>query len=130
MGGAVTRAALKKFRPLFSLHYSATHAKQHNLVYVLDAVDAFNKRLVKKIEVKGFEVKNLRGTDHYLYLESIVLSASQGPRARLEYEVAHKNGPKREIHLRSEGDQLYPLSGEMEQYRAIPSPRSTRTAAF
>ena len=67
MGGAVTQKALKNFNPLFSLNYSATHAVQHNLVYVLDALDAFNKRLVKKIEVKGFEVKNLRGTDSYLF---------------------------------------------------------------
>ena len=58
MGGAVTQKALKNFNPLFTLNYSATHAKQHNLVYVLDALDAFNKKLVKKIEVKGFEVKN------------------------------------------------------------------------
>ena len=72
MGGDVTQKSLKKFNPLFSLNYSATHAKQHNTVYVLDALDAFNKRLVKKIEVKGFEVKNFRGTDSYLYLEQIV----------------------------------------------------------
>jgi type III restriction enzyme len=57
MGGDVTQKALKNFNPLFSLNYSATHAKQHNLIYVLDALDAFNKKLVKKIEVKGFEVK-------------------------------------------------------------------------
>ena len=63
MGGEVTQKALKNFNPLFCLNYSATHAKQHNLVYVLDALDAYNKRLVKKIEVKGFEVKNFRGTD-------------------------------------------------------------------
>ena len=76
MGGDVTQKALKNFNPLFSLNYSATHKTQHNLVYVLDALDAFNKRLVKKIEVKGFEVKNFRGADKYLYLEQIVLSSS------------------------------------------------------
>lgn len=54
---SATQKALKKFTPLFTLNYSATHAKQHNLIYVLDALDAYNKRLVKKIEVKGFEVK-------------------------------------------------------------------------
>lgn len=65
MGGEVTQKTLAKFNPLFVLNYSATHAKQHNLVYVLDALDAYNKRLVKRIEVKGFEVKNFRGTDQY-----------------------------------------------------------------
>ena len=79
MGGEVTQKALKNFNPLFCLNYSATHAKHHNLVYVLDALDAYNKKLVKKIEVKGFEVKNLRGTDSYLYLEQIVLSSKNPP---------------------------------------------------
>ena len=70
MGGEVTQKALKNFNPLFSLNYSATHAKQHNLVYVLDALDAFNKKLVKKIEVKGFEVKNLTGTNNISILKA------------------------------------------------------------
>ena len=117
MGGAVTQAALKKFHPLFTLNYSATHAKQHDLVYVLDALDAFNKRLVKKIEVKGFEVKNLRGTDHYLFLESIVLSSDKAPRARLEFEIMQGTGPKRKMHICSVEDNLYEMSGHMEQYR-------------
>lgn len=117
MGGTVTQTALKKFNPLFSLNYSATHAKQHNLIYVLDALDAYNKRLVKKIEVKGFEVINLRGTNHYLYLESIVLSSTKPPMARLEYEVSHSGRPKREMHIRAVGDSLYDLSMKMEQYR-------------
>ncbi|MCI6094931.1 MAG: DEAD/DEAH box helicase family protein, partial [Clostridium sp.] len=116
---SVTQKALKKFNPLFTLNYSATHAKQHNLVYVLDALDAYNKRLVKKIEVKGFEVKNLRGTDQYLYLENIVLSSKNPPMARLEIEIAHKNGNKREFRTLGVGDNLYYISGEMEQYKGF-----------
>jgi type III restriction enzyme len=66
MGGTATQNALRKnFNPLFSLNYSATHKVSHNLVYVLDALDAFKKKLVKKIEVKGFELKNLAGTNRY-----------------------------------------------------------------
>ncbi len=117
MGGAVTQKALKNFNPLFSLNYSATHAKQHNLVYVLDALDAYNKRLVKKIEVKGFEVKNLRGTDKYLYLESIVLSNNKPPMARIELEVKYKDHIKREIRVLGVDDNLYYKSNEMEQYK-------------
>ena len=117
MGGEVTQKALKQFRSLFTLHYSATHAKQHNLIYVLDALDAFNQRLVKKIEVKGFEIKNLRGTNRYLCLEEIVLSNKKPPVARLELEVGHSAGAKREVHLLNVGDQLFNLSNEMEQYR-------------
>lgn len=117
MGGAITQDALKNFNPLFSMNFSATHARQHNLVYVLDALDAFNKRLVKKIEVKGFEVKNLRGTDSYLYLEQIVLSSKEAPKARIEFEVSYSKHMKRETHKLGVEDNLFHLSHEMEQYR-------------
>ena len=117
MGGQVTQKALKNFNPLFCLNYSATHAKQHNLVYVLDALDAFNKRLVKKIEVKGFEVKNLRGTDSYLYLEQIVLSPKKPPMARIEMEIGYNKSINRETRLLGVGDDLYYISQEMEQYK-------------
>ena len=119
MGGEVTQKALKSFNPLFSLNYSATHAKQHNLVYVLDALDAFNKRLVKKIEVKGFEVKNFRGTDSYLYLEQIILSPNKPPMARLELEIGYQKSINREIRKVGVGDDLYYLSQGMEQYKGF-----------
>jgi len=116
MGGAATQAALKEFNPLFTLNYSATHAKQNNLVYVLDAVDAYNKRLVKKIEVKGFEVKNFRGTDKYLYLESIIISPAKPPRTKIELEVKYKDYIKREARILGVDDNLYVTSNNMEQY--------------
>ena len=117
MGGEVTRKALRNFDPLFSLNYSATHARQHNLVYVLDALDAYNKRLVKKIEVKGFEVRNLRGTDRYLFLEQIVLSGKKPPRARIELEIRYSKSINRETRVLGMGDNLFSVSREMEQYR-------------
>ena len=120
MGGDVTQKALKNFNPLFTLNYSATHKNRHNLIYVLDALDAFNKRLVKRIEVKGFEVKNLRGTDSYLYLEQIVLSHNKPPMARLEFELSTKTGGiKRITKTLGVGDDLYHLSGEMQQYKGF-----------
>ncbi len=117
MGGVVTQKALKNFNPLFSLNYSATHAKQHNLIYMLDALDAFNKKLVKKIEVKGFEVKNFRGTDGYLYLEQIVLSAKKPPMAKIELEIGYSKSINRETRILGVNDDLYYVSQEMEQYR-------------
>ncbi len=117
MGGDVTQKALKNFNPLFSLNYSATHKTQHNLVYVLDALDAFNKRLVKKIEVKGFEVKNFRGTDKYLYLEQIVLSSKKPPMAKIEMEIGYDKSINREPRTLGVGDDLYHESKKMEQYK-------------
>ena len=118
MGGDATQKALKNFNPLFTLNYSATHAKHHNLVYALDAVDAYNQHLVKKIEVKGFQVKNFRGTDHYLYLEDIIISPKHAPRAKIEYEKDYKTkGINHESQIFDVDDNLYEISNEMEQYK-------------
>lgn len=117
MGGKATQDALKNFNPLFSLNYSATHRTEHNLIYVLDALDAYNKKLVKRIAVKGFELKNFRGTDEYLYLDEIILSPNKPPRARLHLEIKYKQSINREARLVEEGDNLFHLSKEMEQYK-------------
>ena len=117
MGGTATQESLKEFNPLFCLNYSATHKQHHTLVYVLDALDAYNKRLVKRIEVKGFDIKNLRGTDKYLFLESIVISPNKPPMARIEFEVSYNKSINRETRVVGVDDDLYSLSKGMEQYR-------------
>ena len=118
MGGAATQTALARFNPLFTLNYSATHRETHNPVYVLDALDAYNQKLVKKIEVVGFELRNLKGTESYIYFDSIVLSKNEPPMVRLEIDVQSKSGNiKRAYKNVGEGDDLFYLSGEMEQYR-------------
>lgn len=117
MGGKATQKALKNFNPLFILNYSATHAEKHNMVYKLDAVDAYNEKLVKKIEVKGFQLKNLRGTDRYLYLDDILLSPEEPPKARMEFEIGRKASVKRTTRILSVDDNLYELSQGMEQYK-------------
>lgn len=118
MNGEVTQNALKNFDPLFFLNYSATHKRQHNLVYVLDALDAYNKRLVKKIEVKGIEVKNLRGIHGYLYLEDIIVSSKKPPMSKIEYEVKLNSGKiKRDRRILGVGENIFYLSNEMEQYK-------------
>ena len=117
MGGAVTQKALANFNPLFTLNYSATHKNEHNMVYVLDALEAYNQRLVKKIEVKGFEVKNLRGTDSYMFLEEIVISPKKPPMARIELEIGYNKSINRETRIVGEGDNLFYVSQKMEQYK-------------
>lgn len=118
MGCAATQTALARFNPLFTLNYSATHRETHNPVYVLDALDAYNQKLVKKIEVVGFELRNLKGTESYIYFDSVLLSKNEPPMARLEIDVQNKSGNiKRAYKNVGEGDDLYYLSGEMEQYR-------------
>lgn len=92
MEGKATQAGIKRFNPLFTLNYSATHKTKHNTIYALDALDAYRQRLVKRIHVKGFELKNLRGTSGYLYLDSIELSPKRPPMARIEIETKTASG--------------------------------------
>ena len=117
MGGEATQESLKEFEPLFCLNYSATHKQHHDLVYVLDALDAYNKRLVKRIEVKGFDIKNLRGTDSYLFLERIEISSKKPPMARIELEIGYEKTINRETRILGVDDDLFAISKNMEQYR-------------
>ncbi|MCF4114298.1 MULTISPECIES: type III restriction-modification system endonuclease [Dethiosulfovibrio] len=116
MEGKKTLESLGNFDPLMILRYSATHKTQHNKVYRLDALDAYNQKLVKKISVRGISVKGLAGTYGYLYLESIQISR-KNPVARLEMEVKQGNGIKRQIRKVSVGDDLYVLSNGLSQYK-------------
>ncbi|HBM17276.1 MAG TPA: restriction endonuclease subunit R [Lentisphaeria bacterium] len=108
--------SLKEFNPLMILRYSATHKKEHNKIHRLDALDAYNQKLVKKIAVRGISVKNLAGTNAYLYLESIEVS-KQGPMARIEFELRQNNGIKRIFKKFKKGDNLFVHSNGLEQYK-------------
>lgn len=96
MEGEATQTGLKRFTPLFVLNYSATHKTKHNTVYALDALDAYKEKLVKRIQVKGFELKNLQGANTYLYIDSIILSKKEPPMVRMELEVKRNGGIRRE----------------------------------
>ena len=116
-----TREGLKQFKPLFYLLYSATHRREdvYNQVYRLDAIDAFNKHLVKKIEVMGVEQVGTTATNGYLHLEAIVLSKKKGeaPRARISFDAASRVGLRTATRTVDKGFDLYAESGELEAYR-------------
>ncbi len=118
MEGAKTLDALSKFKPLMILRYSATHRTTHNKIHRLDALDAYNQKLVKKIAVRGIAVKGLAGTNAYLYLESIEIS-KKAPVARIEMEVRHGNGIKRIVKRLEKGKDLFVESNELDQYRGF-----------
>ena len=119
MEGKATTEKLAEFDPLMILRYSATHKTEHNKVYRLDAIDAYNQKLVKKIKVRGITVKGLAGTNAYLYLESIKISTTQPPEARAELEIQQKTGIKRVVRMLRKNDNLYDLSDGLEQYRGF-----------
>ena len=118
MEGAATLKSLEAFKALAVLRYSATHKTTHNKIHRLDALDAYNQKLVKKIAVRGIAVKGLAGTAGYLYLQSIDISSKRPPEARVEFEQKLANGNiKRVVRKLGKGDNLFDLSNELEQYR-------------
>lgn len=115
MEGTATQSGIKRFNPLFVLNYSATHKTKHDTVYALDALDAYRQKLVKRIYVKGFEVKNLRGASGYMYLDSIELSPKRPPMARIEIETKTASGTiVRKTKTFGTGDSLREESGLAE----------------
>ena len=117
--GAKTLESMQDFKPLFSIRYSATHRVEYNKVYRLDALDAYNKRLVKKIQVKGISLKSSTGTSGYLYLEQIILSTNKPPVALVEFEQRSSQGVKRVRKKLEQGANLFEHSGEMPAYKNI-----------
>ena len=116
--GNKTRKGLALFKPLFSLLYSATHRKDdiYNMLYRLDAIDAYNQKLVKKIEVKGIRQIGSTATNGYVYLEEIIISKGN-PQARISYDIKTAKGTKQTSKVVGEGFNLYDNSGELNEYR-------------
>jgi type III restriction enzyme len=115
--GPTTLASMQEFKPIFTLRYSATHKVEYNKIFRLDALDAYNKRLVKKIQVKGINLKGSTGTTGYLYVEQIILSATQPPRVVIEYEKRAGEGVRKIRQTLSEGANLFELSGNLPAYK-------------
>ena len=116
--GRQTKNSIGWFDPLFILRYSATPKEKYNLAYRLDAMEAYNKKLVKKISVKGITQSGTAAATGYLYLQNIVLSKDD-PAAYLEFEHKTRGGVKKTTRKIYERDtfNLYDQSGGMEEYR-------------
>lgn len=116
--GKNTKENLKQFNPLLTLRYSATHKSDsiYNMIYRLDAMEAYNKRLVKKIAVKGITESGSTATESYVYLESINLSKS-APTATIQFDFKGATGVRKITRTVTEGYNLYDNSGQMEEYK-------------
>ncbi len=115
----VARDSLGKFNPLFYINYSATHRENFNMVYRLDAVDAYQKQLVKKITVKGISIHGTTATNGYLYLQRINVYPNKSPSATVvfEYNASSSSGIGKKVKTFVHGDKIYDHSGEIEAYR-------------
>lgn len=117
--GKQTKERLKDFKPLFTLRYSATHKEKHDMVYRLDAMDAYNQKLVKKIAVKAIEQTGTTGTQGYLYLQEIIPQKTGAPKAKVEFEVKTQSGVKRKLKVVDEPFDLYAESGSLSAYKGM-----------
>jgi len=112
--------ALGLFNALFALRYSATHKIERTKVHRLDAVDAYNQKLVKKIAVRGITVKHPAGSTAYLYVDGLeVGKGADFPKARVELEVQTAQGIKRQVKRLSQGMNLHDISGGIEAYKGL-----------
>lgn len=116
--GKKTKENLKQFNPLMTLRYSATHKSDsiYNMIYRLDAMEAYNKRLVKKIAVKGITESGSNASESYIYLESINLSKA-APTATIQFDFKGATSIRKITRIVSEGYNLYDNSGQMEEYK-------------
>ncbi|MBA2726447.1 MAG: DEAD/DEAH box helicase family protein [Actinobacteria bacterium] len=120
IGAPKSLEALSRFNALAVLRYSATHRVEHTKVHRLDAVDAYNQKLVKKIAVRGITVKGLAGSTAYLYLDAIEIAKGKKPRARVEIEIQTKGGPiKRQVKRLDVGTNLHAVSNGIEAYKGL-----------
>lgn len=116
--GKQTKERLKEFNPLMTLRYSATHKSDsiYNMIYRLDAMEAYNKKLVKKIAVKGITESGSTATESYVYLESINLS-KKDPTATIQFDFKGATGIRKICRTVGIGYNLYDNSGQMEEYK-------------
>lgn len=116
--GKQTKERLKEFHPILTLRYSATHKSDsiYNMIYRLDALEAYNKKLVKKIAVKGISASGTTATEGFVFLESINVSGAN-PTATIRFDVKGKTGVRQVSRTVNEGFNLYDQSGQLEEYK-------------
>ena len=114
--GKQTKDSLKKFNALFTLRYSATLKEKYDIVYHLDAMDAYNQHLVKKIASLGVTLSGSTATNSFVYVEGIDLYPNKAPTARLGFEVKGAAGTRTVVRKVQGGDNLFDLSGGLGEY--------------
>ncbi len=102
------KEALDAMNPLCTLRYSATHVDKHNMLYRLDAVDAYERELVKQIEVAALEVQGGNNKPFVKLLET------KNVRGTVTAKIEYAGNSRREITSVNDGDDL-----EQETERAI-----------
>ena len=112
MSTLLRKKAVKSLNPLATIRYSATHKEKVNLMYKLDAVDAYEQKLVKQIEVGSVQTE---GLNNQAYIKLIDIKVSKGyPVARVEVDVFSKGSITRKTIKVSQNDDLEQLTDRAE----------------
>ena len=106
MGSGTSKAALRTLNPLFALRYSATHRESPNLVYRLTPFEAFQRGLVKRIQVKGITFRE-SFNERFLVLEDVVTRRGAKPIARVRTFVQAGDALREDSITLNQGDNLY-----------------------
>ncbi len=115
--GKTAEKKLEEFKALFTLRYSATHKNDFHKIYRLDAIDAYNQKLVKQISVKAIDVKGDSSTGGYIYFDNIKISANANPTALIEIDIKLTQSISKKYIRVNEGDNLFDLSNELREYK-------------
>ena len=111
-GGLAGRGkeALGAMNPLCTLRYSATHVDKHHMVYRLDAVDAYQHKLVKQIEVAAATVEDAYNRPYVRVVAMNTRRADPYAKVELDVETASGRVRRREINV-WDGDDLEQTTG-------------------
>ena len=90
MATDLARESLARFNPLFALRYSATHREPYNLVHRLSPADAYNRGLVKKIQVG--EVLSQNAAMSFVRVGQISHNSDRVLQAKITVNAHHRDG--------------------------------------
>jgi len=109
-----SKEAIESLNPLCTIRYSATHRDKHHMVYKLDPVDAYEKQLVKQIEVAEFKVED---GNNDAYIKLISVDNTKSPiTAKVEIDVMKSGKVSRKKITVKQGDDLFERSGGRDIY--------------
>ena len=110
-----SKEAIASLNPLCTLRYSATHVDKYHMMYKLDSVDAYQRKLVKQIEVSGIEVKD---SHNKAFIRLLKVDNRKSPiTAQIEIDAMQRSGDVKRVKktIRS-GDDLLEISGGRSVY--------------
>ncbi|HON41506.1 MAG TPA: DEAD/DEAH box helicase family protein [Bacillota bacterium] len=112
---AKSAEAIASLHPLCTLRYSATHVERHNMMYRLDPVDAYQRKLVKQVEVASVEASHGPSRP---YVRLLGVDNTRGSiTARIELDALHRGGAVRRVARSVRcGDDLQEVSGSRDVY--------------